>query len=250
MKLASFFLFSLFLHAAALTYPAFFLGSAEKPLIPVVVLSLEEERGDGSIGKGRVGGEEDREAGQKRHAKIQGVEQSSREVEKAPGLENHDSLPVSLPDVNDGVAVASEKTPTPGMVGIPSTLAGVESAGGGESGGWDNSGTGAGSGIGRGEGGKGSRFAQVSYAYSPKPQYPDRARREGWQGTVVLRVLVDEEGKSKLLEVNHSSGFEALDDAAVEIVRRWRFFPARYGERRVESWVKIPIVFRLADFKD
>jgi protein TonB len=67
---------------------------------------------------------------------------------------------------------------------------------------------------------------------------------------VVLRVLVDEEGRSKSLEVNRSSGFEALDKAAIETVRRWRFHSARYGDKRVESWVRIPIEFHLTEAKD
>ena len=94
------------------------------------------------------------------------------------------------------------------------------------------------------------RFVQVSYAYSPKPEYPDSARREGKEGRVVLRVLVDEEGKSKSVEVNDSSGSETLDRAAAEVIKRWRFSPARYGNKSVESWVKIPIDFRLTDAKN
>jgi len=98
--------------------------------------------------------------------------------------------------------------------------------------------------------GNSATFFQANYAYNPKPQYPDRARREGWEGTVLLRVLVDQEGKSKWVEVSRSSGYAALDGAAVETVKRWRFHPARQGEGRVESWVMIPIVFQLSEAKN
>ena len=91
---------------------------------------------------------------------------------------------------------------------------------------------------------------QASYAYSPKPEYPDRARREGKEGRVVLRVLVDEQGKSKSVAVNDSSGSESLDRAAAEAIKLWRFSPARYGGKLVESWVKVPIDFRLTDEKN
>jgi protein TonB len=60
-------------------------------------------------------------------------------------------------------------------------------------------------------------------------------------------VLVDEQGKSKSVEIDDSSGSEALDRAAAEAIKRWRFSPARYGNKSVESWVKIPIDFRLTD---
>jgi protein TonB len=40
-----------------------------------------------------------------------------------------------------------------------------------------------------------------------------------------------------------------LDRAAAEAIKRWRFHPARYGDKAVESWLRIPIEFRLADAK-
>jgi len=40
------------------------------------------------------------------------------------------------------------------------------------------------------------------------------------------------------------------DEAAAEVIKRWRFSPARYGDRPVESWVKILTDFRLRDAND
>ncbi len=65
----------------------------------------------------------------------------------------------------------------------------------------------------------------------------------------MLRVLVDQEGSSKTIQVSQSSGFEALDQAATKAVEGWRFHPARQGAKPVESWVKIPIIFSLKDKK-
>jgi periplasmic protein TonB len=64
-----------------------------------------------------------------------------------------------------------------------------------------------------------------------------------------LRVLVDDQGRTKTVEINSSSGNDALDRAAAEAVKRWHFQPARYDDRAVESWLRIPIEFRLADAK-
>lgn len=93
-------------------------------------------------------------------------------------------------------------------------------------------------------------FLQARYAYNPKPNYPDQAKREGWEGMVLLRVLINSHGEPATIEVNRSSGFDVLDLAALKTVRGWRFHPAHYGHKRVESWVKVPIVFRLADARD
>ncbi len=85
----------------------------------------------------------------------------------------------------------------------------------------------------------------VQYAHMAKPEYPWRARRMGWEGTTLLRVLVDQQGHSKSVLISRSSGFDNLDSAAVKAVKGWRFNPARSRAGPVESWVKIPIVFTL-----
>lgn len=121
-------------------------------------------------------------------------------------------------------------------------------AGSGLGGGGGGLGTGSRSGGGYG-GDSGSKFVQVRYAHAPRPEYPEQARREGKEGRVMLRVLVDEQGRSTSAEVDQSSGSKTLDMAAIEAIKRWRFSPARYGNAPVESWVRIPIEFRLSDPK-
>ncbi len=94
--------------------------------------------------------------------------------------------------------------------------------------------------------GDGSRvFKPAGYTRRINPKYPERARRKGWEGTTLLRVLVDRRGKSKTIQVSQSSGFAALDGAAVKAVEQWRFYPAQNGNGPVESWVRVPIIFRL-----
>jgi protein TonB len=67
----------------------------------------------------------------------------------------------------------------------------------------------------------------------------------GEQGRVVLRVLVNADGRPEQVELRGSSGSPRLDGAALETVRRWKFVPARQGERPVAAWVLVPISFRL-----
>lgn len=85
----------------------------------------------------------------------------------------------------------------------------------------------------------------AAYLRNPPPRYPQAARRNGDEGTVLLRVLVNPEGSPVQVELDRSSGSSPLDSAAVGAVRSWRFVPARRGTQNVEGWVRVPIVFRL-----
>ncbi len=89
-----------------------------------------------------------------------------------------------------------------------------------------------------------SRF-DVAALNNPKPPYPLAARRNRAQGRVVLSVQVSASGASDAVLLKHSSGHAILDNAALQTVRRWRFIPARRGDAPVESWVDVPITFRL-----
>jgi len=85
----------------------------------------------------------------------------------------------------------------------------------------------------------------ATYLDNPAPRYPDAARRLGQEGTVMLRVLVTVDGAAGRVALERSSGSPHLDGAALERVRNWRFRPAWQGAAPVESWVIVPIVFRL-----
>lgn len=86
---------------------------------------------------------------------------------------------------------------------------------------------------------------QPDYYKNPKPEYPELARREHQQGIVWLRVHLTARGRPDRVAVAQSSGFEALDTAAVDAVRGWEFTPAQLGEAFVESEIDFPIQFRL-----
>lgn len=86
----------------------------------------------------------------------------------------------------------------------------------------------------------------AEYLKNPKPAYPALARRMHLQGTVLLRVWVGESGKVREVSVHQSSGFDALDTAALNAVQGWRFAPARRGDMPVDAWVEVPVKFSLA----
>ncbi len=87
--------------------------------------------------------------------------------------------------------------------------------------------------------------ASPLYRKNPPPVYPRVARRRGHQGTVSLEVLVDRNGSVKDLRVLQSSGYAALDDAALASVKDWIFEPGTRGNQCVEMWVKLPVRFQL-----
>jgi protein TonB len=86
---------------------------------------------------------------------------------------------------------------------------------------------------------------EARHLSNPAPVYPRRARRAGVEGTVTLKVLVTARGAPGKVEVETSSGSEALDRAAIDAVKRWQFVPARRGDAPVDAWVRVPVIFRL-----
>jgi len=83
------------------------------------------------------------------------------------------------------------------------------------------------------------------YRRNPVPEYPLIARKRGYQGTVVLEVLVTREGKVKELTLSASSGHSVLDQAALASVKTWLFDPGTRGGAKVDMWVKVPVRFQL-----
>ncbi|MGA7437905.1 MAG: energy transducer TonB, partial [Luteibacter sp.] len=86
----------------------------------------------------------------------------------------------------------------------------------------------------------------LAYVAAPAPKYPQQAIRGHMQGTVTLRVLVDESGKPLQVVVESSSGHRVLDDAARnQVLGSWRFQPAVQNGQHVKAWARIPVTFDL-----
>lgn len=80
--------------------------------------------------------------------------------------------------------------------------------------------------------------------YSPSPAYPELARRNGEEGTVVVRTLVSESGIVKAVVMEQSSGHPNLDQAATEAVWSIRFKPYLDNWKPKAVWVKVPFTFK------
>ena len=76
--------------------------------------------------------------------------------------------------------------------------------------------------------------------------YPTMSRRLGEEGTVVLLLTVDEQGRVTEATVQSSSGFERLDNAAAkEAVRRWRFLPGTIDGKVSAMQMPIRVIFKI-----
>lgn len=83
------------------------------------------------------------------------------------------------------------------------------------------------------------------YRQNKQPPYPVMARRRGYEGEILLNVLVDPEGMVSEITIKRSSGHLSLDRAAIKAVKKWLFTPAMEGSRPVSMWVDVPIDFQL-----
>lgn len=77
--------------------------------------------------------------------------------------------------------------------------------------------------------------------------YPDEARRQGIEGTVHVRVLINRSGKSEEVFIVKSSGSHLLDSAAVRTAKTFRFSPAILEEKAEKTWVLVPIEFKFRE---
>ena len=87
--------------------------------------------------------------------------------------------------------------------------------------------------------------AVVNAAQCEKPEYPSASRRMEEEGTVHLRFLVGVDGKVIQSEVEKSSGFKRLDEAARAGLSRCQFRPAMVDGRPEQAWASMRYTWRL-----
>ena len=93
----------------------------------------------------------------------------------------------------------------------------------------------------RGEGESlGSAGEREAPVWNPLPAYPDSARKAGREGSVEIELEVGADGRVVEARILSSSGFEALDRAALDALRRWRFASGAFART-----LRQEVVFRL-----
>jgi len=87
---------------------------------------------------------------------------------------------------------------------------------------------------------------QLQYDRAPSPPYPRLALQRELEGVVLLRILVDTDGRPLQVGIEQSSGHAVLDREAVRHVQRhWSFRPALRDGQPVQAVGIVPIEFRL-----
>ena len=88
--------------------------------------------------------------------------------------------------------------------------------------------------------------SSAAYLTNPPPAYPALSRRLGESGRVVVRVLIGPDGRAHEARIQKSSGYERLDQVALETARdRWRYVPGTRGGVPEAMWFNVPINFVL-----
>ena len=82
-------------------------------------------------------------------------------------------------------------------------------------------------------------------ASCPKPEYPSASRRNEEEGTVQLRFLIGTEGQVLESQVEKSSGFTRLDEAARIAISRCQFKPGTLNGKPEQSWASMKYTWRL-----
>ena len=73
--------------------------------------------------------------------------------------------------------------------------------------------------------------------------YPEELWDQDVEGQAIVMVHVTTEGTVDSVYVRSTSGYEAMDSAAVTGARELRFEPGRRGADPVDVWVRLPVRF-------
>lgn len=77
------------------------------------------------------------------------------------------------------------------------------------------------------------------------PQYPPISRRNEETGAVILKFLIETDGKVVESKVDGSSGYERLDEAALQALSLCRFKPGTVDGKPERSWARMRYVWKL-----
>ncbi len=90
------------------------------------------------------------------------------------------------------------------------------------------------------------QHSALQLLHAPAPPYPPVALRQQLQGEVLLRVLVDSDGRAEKVTIERSSGHRVLDQAARnQVLAHWRFAPPLIEGKATAAQGLVPINFAI-----
>jgi len=163
--------------------------------------------------------------------------------------------PPPMRELPEDMATPTTLPTLPAAPPPPSGAAGVPGGTGTGSGVGTGSGFGLGTGGGTGSGegaGAGVQsqeplvvpYSQIGFLKVVNPEYPERARRVGLQGEVVVRVTIDETGRP--VELHVVGGEPILVKETLKVLPHWRFTPVLHLGKRVKATFDAVLHFNLA----
>lgn len=78
-----------------------------------------------------------------------------------------------------------------------------------------------------------------------RPQYPSASRRAEEEGVVQLKFMIGVDGLVVRAEIEKSSGYARLDEAARTAMSRCQFKPGTVDGKPEPSWASMRYVWRL-----
>lgn len=77
------------------------------------------------------------------------------------------------------------------------------------------------------------------------PVYPYKAREQGIEGVVEVKILVRDDGSVGDIQIMDSRPKDVFDDAVINAIEKWRFEAGTIGGKKVTSWVVTSLHFKL-----
>ncbi len=169
-------------------------------------------------------------------------------------LVDHPKLPVPAAIKMPDMKMPDTNLPNVGIPQAPNATLSAGSGGGSGIGTGHGGGLGIGSGTGLGPGSDGGTGGGVyrpgggisspKLIYSVDPEFSDEARRQKYQGVVVLSIIVDAQGQPQHIRIVRHLGL-GLDEKALEAVRQYKFRPATKENKPVPVEINIEVNFQL-----
>ena len=82
-------------------------------------------------------------------------------------------------------------------------------------------------------------------AHCAKPDYPSASRRMEEEGTVTVKFLIGVDGRVLQADIEKTSGFARLDEAARNALSKCQFRPGTVDGKPEQSWASIKYTWRL-----
>lgn len=82
----------------------------------------------------------------------------------------------------------------------------------------------------------------------PALKYPFEAAKEGIEGRVVIRLVVDSDGKAQEPDIVESDPEGIFDETALETIVKYKFKPAVKDGKNVDCIVRVPVKFEMGQF--